>query len=755
MNERTRRRTPEAAAVAAARDSTPLRARMSRGSIALPVLIAFATAAPAPAARAEKQDSPGRNAFDATGLELVLRSTATGETDARVARLAALRVPAGQPPSPFLAAGPFEATLNGAIEVDLNDRYRFRLLGAGSAELLVDGEVVLGPAELPANGGTLETEREVPLRKGRNPVELRFRSPASGTAAVRLEWSGYDLASEPVPPTSLWRRSASPIIERGAARRRGRRSVAARMCTRCHQAAAGSGPIDNGMPELAAMAPILDGIGSRLHPRWIEQWLLGDPANGTHSPRLLSFDVAKARRQAADLAAYLASTASSDTSPPAPVSANPLDAAEFGRRLYREIGCAACHGDDTFRSADGIGRTVPLDEKWRSEALARYLLDPAAFDPWTEMPGMGLEPPEAAALARYLLAMTEDRGTAPNDPASRADLAPRATAGDPERGRRLARELRCRSCHELAGDDPPPAAAPLDQLAGGDRVWTLEPAADDGSNHPRYDAEPAEIEAIERLLAADTASLGRRVRIEFAERRIATSGCLRCHARDRVAASWSTPMAPPVADQADDDSAGSGGFFRSANAPTGGDRGTDQRPPALTWAGEKLRSDWLANYIAGNAVGRPRPHLRVRMPVFAAHAELLAAGLHDQHGLSRSPPRPFSGAAGRSFVADELAAIGRDLVQAERLGCHSCHALGTAEALGGEGSIETIDLALARPRLRRSWFDRFLRDPQRFLPGTKMPRFVDEDGFTALYDVLDGDAERQFEAIWHYLGTLE
>ena len=84
-----------------------------------------------------------------------------------------------------------------------------------------------------------------------------------------------------------------------------------------------------------------------------------------------------------------------------------------------------------------------------------------------------------------------------------------------------------------------------------------------------------------------------------------------------------------------------------------------------------------------------------------------------------------------------MAAVGRDLIRGDRLGCHSCHALGEDPALGGEGSEETINFALVRRRLRREYFDRFLRDPQRILPGSKMPQFVDEDGYTALYDVFE------------------
>ena len=70
--------------------------------------------------------------FDQPGLALVLRSPGGAATDARVARLAALYVPEGQTASPFLDTGPFEATFRGAIELDLNDWYRFSVRGLGA-----------------------------------------------------------------------------------------------------------------------------------------------------------------------------------------------------------------------------------------------------------------------------------------------------------------------------------------------------------------------------------------------------------------------------------------------------------------------------------------------------------------------------------------------------------------------------------------------------------------------------------------------
>jgi hypothetical protein len=52
--------------------------------------------------------------------------------------------------------------------------------------------------------------------------------------------------------------------------------------------------------------------------------------------------------------------------------------------------------------------------------------------------------------------------------------------------------------------------------------------------------------------------------------------------------------------------------------------------------------------------------------------------------------------------------------------------------------------------LTHDYYLRWMRKPMRFQPGTKMPQFS-EDGKTTLKEILEGDADRQFEAIWNYL----
>jgi hypothetical protein len=61
-----------------------------------------------------------------------------------------------------------------------------------------------------------------------------------------------------------------------------------------------------------------------------------------------------------------------------------------------------------------------------------------------------------------------------------------------------------------------------------------------------------------------------------------------------------------------------------------------------------------------------------------------------------------------------------------------------------------INLAQVGERLLPEYFQRWMQNPLRSDPQTKMPAYFSR-GQSALFDVLDGDAERQIEALYHYI----
>ena len=81
-----------------------------------------------------------------SGLIQRLESRASASeirVDSRHSRLPALYVAEGQPPSPFLPAGPLSSTWEGVIRSEINTSATFSVEGSGSVSLELDGRKVL------------------------------------------------------------------------------------------------------------------------------------------------------------------------------------------------------------------------------------------------------------------------------------------------------------------------------------------------------------------------------------------------------------------------------------------------------------------------------------------------------------------------------------------------------------------------------------------------------------------------------------
>ena len=131
------------------------------------------------------------------------------------------------------------------------------------------------------------------------------------------------------------------------------------------------------------------------------------------------------------------------------------------------------------------------------------------------------------------------------------------------------------------------------------------------------------------------------------------------------------------------------------------------------------------------------------MPAFKSRGMLLAYGLAAQHGF---PPRTRV----EPEVDTSVAELGQRLVGKEGgFSCVSCHGVGAMEALEVFES-EGINLAYSAERLLPEYYRRWMRSPLSIDPQTKMPTYFEEDK-SSLTEVLDGDAEKQIDAIWHYL----
>ncbi|MBI4603684.1 MAG: ThuA domain-containing protein [Planctomycetes bacterium] len=627
------------------------------------------------------------------GLSLTFTGLATGERDARVARLArlaALRVPEGERPSAFLEPGPFEARWEGKLLLEARSRLRFSASGRGRVRLAVDGAVLLE-----AEGEDLSRAEGswARLPRGERAFALEYRSPPprQGDAWVRLYWEGPGFARETVPATAFRRGPASPELAQGLLLREGLRLFEERRCAACHLGPSGPRPD----------APSLEGIGSRLEEGWMARWI-ADPRSlrpDASVPCLAGPD----ERSARDIAAYLATLREPDggsegREPPgdlgggdgepagaggaagtagAAVTARAAGAAgaRSGAELFASLGCIGCHTlPDVADAADVTESGDPHDRialggvasRWRPRALEAYLERPSRHHPASRMPDFGLSALEARRLAAFLLGRSApDRSVADR---SLPELGPGAgTGGDPRHGERLVATLGCLACHALPGGPRNELAArPLEAIAAAD--WASSGCVAEGSRRgraPDLGLGKPEREALLALRAEGLAGLGRETAAELAERQVRSLRCGACHERDGVPSTWSlveaevAPFAPA--------------------APPGV---ALQARPSLTFAGEQFRHGWLRDLLAGRLAYKPRPWLRARMPAFGAQADRvdrLAEGLVLEHGCPLEGGSVDGEPAARhaNGPSAELAAAGRRLLGAAGgLSCITCHAVG-------------------------------------------------------------------------------
>ncbi len=149
------------------------------------------------------------------------------------------------------------------------------------------------------------------------------------------------------------------------------------------------------------------GVGARLSPTAIRSRLDAHGGEmGLRMPDLLhGLDPGERSRAVDELVHYLASQGGPLGPADAVIEVWTADLAE-GERLWREIGCVACHGPDA-RAAEGFDR---LSSAWTPETLARFLREPSAAHPAGRMPSMGLDEREASVLAAFLLAADTSGG---------------------------------------------------------------------------------------------------------------------------------------------------------------------------------------------------------------------------------------------------------------------------------------------------------------------------------------------------------
>ena len=135
-------------------------------------------------------------------------------------------------------------------------------------------------------------------------------------------------------------------------------------------------------------------IGRRLRPKWLATYLADPHAAkpGTTMPQMLAgLDDDERSATVEALTHFLAATGEFDTSG---VSGGGDARAGEGRKLYRQVGCAVCHGP--LDGPPTLPDQLPLGDvaaRWSPAALDAFLADPFSTHPSGRMPKVPLSDP--------------------------------------------------------------------------------------------------------------------------------------------------------------------------------------------------------------------------------------------------------------------------------------------------------------------------------------------------------------------------
>ncbi|MDQ6894532.1 MAG: c-type cytochrome [Acidobacteriota bacterium] len=544
-------------------------------------------------------------------------------------------------------------------------------------------------------------------------------------------------------------------------------------CWGCHRI---EGLEKQGIPRVG---PSLEKVASKVRPDWTTRWVM-DPASFRPNTKMPTFfyqenfvKVSGPRPPTAaqkqmnvqgriendamvnSIVAYLFAKSNVAVVPAVAGKGDPVR----GQKLLADRGCYGCHMVDPAAQRDltgtyrqfgpnlaGVGSKVSRD--W----LFQWIKDPKAWNPETKMPNLRLADSEALDIAEYLSTLrgpsSFDSVPLPKtDPATlerialyfematrtlfdaKADLAKMDLHGkEVYTGEKLIAHYGCFACHRIPGfEDAKPIGTELTEEGSkavhrldfgfvhlphtredwfqtklaNPRIFDRDRARgwEEKLRMPNFRLSKREQEQVVTVLlgfqklnaspAAKKELNGEEASIERGRRIVKNHNCQGCHIIE-----------------------GFGGSFRSLVPDP------SLAPPIIQGEGAKVQSDWLFGFLKAPKTGEIRPWLEVHMPTFG----FTEGELNDLTRYFASLDRaqyPFLLA---SYQPDAVSwAAGKKTF--ELLKCKQCHPRSEQEmnAPGVERSNLAPNLQMASTRLRHDWINDWIRRPDEWMPGTRMP----------------------------------
>ena len=546
-------------------------------------------------------------------------------------------------------------------------------------------------------------------------------------------------------------------------------------CWRCHRI---EGLEKQNLP---LPGPSLEKVGAKVTKAWATRWVMDPPsfrANtrmpnffyqenfvnvaGDHKPTKAQEEMNRRGRLENDAMVNAIVAFLFEKSRPGDVAPLPGqgDAAR-GEKLIAARGCFGCHEIDPRADAprDLIGtyrqfgpNLAGIGSKASRDWIARWILDPKKWNPETKMPNLRLSLPEALDIAEYLSTLKasprfEQTALPQTDPKVLDDIAfyfetatktrfdARADldrmdlhAKEVYAGEKLIAHYGCFACHRIPGfEDAKPIGTELTEEGSkavhrldfgflhlphtrqdwfrmklhNPRIFDRDRARgwEEKLKMPNFRFTDRELDKVttvvlglQKLNASSAAKKelhGEEAAIERGRRIVKDHNCQGCHVIE-----------------------GFGGSFRSLVPDT------SLAPPIIQGEGAKVQSDWLFSFLKAPKTGQIRPWLEVHMPTFDFTDKDLNDLTRYFAYLDRAP-YPFL----TSEYAAEPArwAAGKKLFEVLR--CKQCHPRSEQEmnAPGVDRASLAPNLQMAVRRLRHDWINDWIRRPDEWMPGTRMP----------------------------------
>ncbi len=373
--------------------------------------------------------------------------------------------------------------------------------------------------------------------------------------------------------------------------------------------------------------------------------------------------------------------------------------------------------NDGIHAASTVSETVKLT-KGTHKLTAEVFNGGGEFELHIEIEGPGMGRQDVAPLLMLTPEGNPKPAIKPSSPEEDDDFPLKADLV--QKGQELFASIGCANCHQLnnggkaiVSTRKAPALNQLGETAG---CLAVEPTKD----LPCYSLNGIQRGALAAALKSPAAA--KPTVEEIITQMMTTLNCYACHQRGKL-----------------------GGVEEGVNAffvtsqPEMGEEG--RLPPPLHDAGAKLRPDYLQHIFDQGS--HDRPYMQTRMPRFGAGnvpglIEALVTADKDK-------VEPVAKVTFRSPM-NRVKAEARKMCGGNSLGCIKCHTFAGNRAEGVQG----IDMLLMPQRLQHDWFYRYLFDPQKLRPGTRMPTAW-TNGMTVLPNVLGGSTGKQIESIWVYL----